>query len=62
MDRRSWGATMLVGALVLLFPIGGATRADAATCVGSIGPGIAPPAAVRGGLPGFHAAWYGQSG
>jgi hypothetical protein len=27
-----------------------------------VGPGIAPPARVSSGLPGFHAAWYGQSG
>ena len=33
----------------------------AATCVSSEGPGIpAPP--VSGGVPGFHAQWYGQSG
>ena len=34
----------------------------AAVCVSSVGPGIAPPASVPSGLPGFHAAWYGQSG
>ncbi len=28
----------------------------------SIGPGIAPPAAVASGVTGFHASWYGQSG
>src|SRR4029078_6983902 len=33
----------------------------AAACVSSEGPGIpAPP--VSGGVPGFHAQWYGQSG
>src|SRR6476660_3324682 len=33
----------------------------AATCTSSEGPGIpAPP--VSGGVPGFHAQWYGQSG
>jgi hypothetical protein len=36
--------------------------ARAATCASSVGPGIAPPARVASGLPGFHAAWYGQSG
>ena len=35
----------------------------AAACTGSsVGPGIPPPARVPGGLPGFHASWYGQSG
>jgi hypothetical protein len=38
------------------------SEARAATCVSSTGPGIAPPARVASGLPGFHAAWYGQSG
>lgn len=33
-----------------------------ATCASSVGPGIAPPASVPAGIPGFHAAWYGQSG
>jgi hypothetical protein len=31
-------------------------------CVPSVGPGIAAPLSVPAGLPGFHAAWYGQSG
>ncbi|MGH2498961.1 MAG: septal ring lytic transglycosylase RlpA family protein [Solirubrobacteraceae bacterium] len=34
----------------------------AATCHGVPGPGIPPPSVVPSGLPGFHAAWYGQSG
>jgi len=33
-----------------------------ADCVPSTGPGIPPPASVPSGLPGFHAAWFGQSG
>ncbi|TMC44898.1 MAG: peptidase C39 family protein [Chloroflexi bacterium] len=34
-----------------------------AVCSGSsAGPGIAPPAHVPLGVPGFHASWYGQSG
>lgn len=33
-----------------------------AACVPSTGPGIPPPASVPQGIPGFHAAWYGQSG
>jgi hypothetical protein len=36
--------------------------APAALCSSSSGPGIAPPASVPSGIPGFHAAWYGQSG
>ena len=28
----------------------------------TLGPGIAPPASVPTGLPGYHSAWYGQSG
>ncbi|HET8567954.1 MAG TPA: septal ring lytic transglycosylase RlpA family protein [Candidatus Limnocylindria bacterium] len=40
-------------------PQGGAR---AATCTSFTGPGIAAPARVPSGLPGFHAAWYGQSG
>ena len=31
-------------------------------CQSSVGPGIPPPAGLPQGLPGFHAAWYGQSG
>lgn len=38
------------------------THALASTCVSSTGPGIAPPAAVPHGIPGFHAAFYGSSG
>src|SRR5687768_3042921 len=33
-----------------------------ATCTSTVGPGIPPPASLPSGLPGFHAAWYGQSG
>jgi uncharacterized lipoprotein YddW (UPF0748 family) len=32
------------------------------TCVSTAGPGIPPPARVTSGIPGLHAAWYGQSG
>ena len=28
----------------------------------TLGPSIAPPSSVPSGIPGFHAAWYGQSG
>lgn len=34
----------------------------AVTCSASTGPGIPPPTAPRGGIPGFHARWAGQSG
>jgi hypothetical protein len=34
----------------------------AADCVSSVGPGIPPPASIATGIPGFHAAWFGQSG
>jgi hypothetical protein len=34
----------------------------AATCVDNVGPGIPPPTSLPQKLPGFHAAWYGQSG
>jgi hypothetical protein len=32
------------------------------SCSSTVGPGIQPPASVPAGLPGLHAAWYGQSG
>ncbi len=32
------------------------------TCVDSVGPGIPPPQGLETGIPGLHAAWYGQSG
>jgi hypothetical protein len=48
--------------LVLASVLPSATRAAAATCTPDIGPGIAPPGATPTKLPGFHAAWYGQSG
>src|SRR5260221_4745760 len=37
-------------------------QASAATCSGSTGPGIPPPAGFAAGQAGFHAQWYGQSG
>ena len=36
--------------------------AHAVTCASSVGPGVPPPASVPSGIPGFHAAWFGQSG
>jgi len=46
--------------------LGDTTHADASTpaavCTSSVGPGIPPPTSLPSGIPGFHAAWYGQSG
>jgi hypothetical protein len=33
-----------------------------AACTSTVGPGIPPPSSLPSGVPGFHAAWYGQSG
>lgn len=54
----------IVGVLVLVIAasLSFARPAHAGTCVSSVGPGVPPPAAVPDGVPGFHAAWYGQSG
>jgi hypothetical protein len=48
---------LLVASLIAL-----GRPAHAATCASSVGPGVPPPASSLGGIPGFHAAWYGQSG
>src|SRR5881628_3028988 len=61
-------ASIAVACLVLCAsaPLGTLTRANAAqpaaVCTSSVGPGIPPPSSVPSGIPGFHAAWYGQSG
>jgi uncharacterized lipoprotein YddW (UPF0748 family) len=31
-------------------------------CTSTEGPGIAPPTSIPAGIPGFHSAWFGQSG
>jgi len=49
-------------AFTLWAPVTDVTSANAAECTGSVGPGIAPPATVPSGLPGFHAHSFGQSG
>lgn len=36
--------------------------AAAATCASRLGPAVPPPPEPAGGLPGYHAAWFGQSG
>ena len=33
-----------------------------APCTSSVGPGIPAPTDLKGGVSGFHASWYGQSG
>jgi hypothetical protein len=40
----------------------GSHLASGQSCQSSVGPGIPPPSGLPQGLPGFHAAWYGQSG
>lgn len=46
----------------LAFGTPASAESQTATCKGSVGPGIPPPSQVPSGIPGFHAAWYGQSG
>ena len=38
------------------------TQGQQAACTSLTGPGIPPPGSVPAGIPGYHAAWYGQSG
>jgi hypothetical protein len=66
---RSLPALALCVSLVAsLLSLGSNVQADqanapqAAACTSSVGPGIPPPSSVPSGIPGFHAAWYGQSG
>src|SRR4029077_21272054 len=65
--RRSSAVThlclrvVLLAAAVVVTSLALGTQARAA-CVSSVGPGIPPPASVPAGIPGFHAAWWGQSG
>jgi hypothetical protein len=54
---------LLGNAAFLVAPTSVARAAEpAATCTSSVGPGIPPPTSLPSGIPGFHAAWYGQSG
>lgn len=67
-------ALALVLALVLAVPAAPARAAErampatgsipgqAGPCTDVVGASIAPPAATPAGRPGYHAAWYGQSG
>lgn len=57
-------AAILCGSTALLVATAAVARASgpAASCASSVGPGIPAPTSLPSGLPGFHAAWYGQSG
>jgi hypothetical protein len=57
-------ALTLCGSAAFLVASAPVARADQPTapCTSSVGPGFAPPTNPPSGLPGFHAAWYGQSG
>ena len=60
---RTFALSILCGAIVATrFASPAAAATPAAVCTSSVGPGIPPPASVPAGIPGFHAAWYGQSG
>jgi len=56
---RILAAIVLVAASIFVPAV---NAPEGATCSADIGPGIAPPSATPTKLPGFHAAWYGQSG
>ncbi len=45
-----------------LVPATGGAPGQAGPCTDAIGPGLPPPSVTATGLPGYHAAWYGQSG
>ena len=53
---------IIVAIALVLASLTPATPNTGAVCTPDIGPGIAPPNATPPKLPGFHAAWYGQSG
>jgi peptidase C39-like protein len=54
---------LVIGSAIPVADAVPAPVSGAAVCGGSsVGPGIAPPSGVPSGIPGFHAAWYGQSG
>jgi len=43
-------------------PAGGTAPGGTTPCTDVVGPGIAAPSGLATGIPGYHAAWYGQSG
>src|SRR5438067_1480404 len=53
---------IVLASLLVISSIALSRPASAATCASSVGPGVPPPATIPAGIPGFHAAWYGQSG
>ena len=56
-------AGVLLPVIVVIASLSPLARpAHAATCLSSVGQGIPPPTGVPAGVPGFHAAWYGQTG
>src|SRR5438445_8261502 len=55
-------AVASVGPVRLTAIAAGPSAPGFADCVASTGPGISPPPTVPWGIPGCHAAWYGQSG
>ena len=55
-------AVLVVAGMLSSPAAGQASPVATATCTSSVGPGIAPPPLPRAGIPGFHAAWHGQSG
>ncbi|HEU5288623.1 MAG TPA: hypothetical protein VFV20_09480, partial [Candidatus Limnocylindria bacterium] len=59
---RLVSSLLVISMLSIAGPLG--RTAEAATCVGSTGPNVPPPAVTSfpSGVPGFHAQWYGQSG
>jgi len=69
MRSLSWANALVIILAVLVSPPAlsapaAAAQTAVATCESTVGPGIPPPAlaGLPRGLPGFHAAWYGQSG
>jgi hypothetical protein len=69
MRPLSWANALAIVLAILIAPPAASAPAAAAltttaTCESTVGPGIPPPALseLPKGLPGFHAAWFGQSG
>ena len=66
--RAVTALALCAGLVLTITTLGSVAQAEqpaapqAAACTSSVGPGIPPPASVPSGIPGFHAAWYGQSG